>query len=86
MKLHRMEFNDCEMSEVDFGNADLTSSTFKNCNLSKAVFENTNLLKSDFRDAINYSIDPEQNKINQAKFSLPEVVGLLSKYDIIIEN
>jgi fluoroquinolone resistance protein len=86
MKLHRMEFNDCEMIEVDFGNADLTSSTFKNCNLNKAIFENTNLSKSDFRSAINYAIDPEQNKITQAKFSLPEVVGLLSNYNIIIEN
>jgi fluoroquinolone resistance protein len=44
------------------------------------------LEKADLRTAYNYSIDPSINKIKKAKFSLPGVVGLLSKYDIEIER
>jgi hypothetical protein len=43
-----------------------------------------NLEKADFSTAKNYTIDAENNKLKKAIFSLPEVIGLLSKYDIII--
>jgi hypothetical protein len=54
--------------------------------LSGATFENTNLEKADFRTSFNYSIDPEINRIKKAKFALPEVLGLLNKYDLVIEK
>jgi fluoroquinolone resistance protein len=41
--------------------------------------------KTDFRTAINYSIDPENNRIKKAKFNFSEIFGLLDKYDIEIE-
>ena len=44
------------------------------------------LEKADFRTAFNYSIDPENNRMKKAKFSPPEVVGLLNKYDIEIDG
>jgi uncharacterized protein YjbI with pentapeptide repeats len=73
------------MQEVDFTDCDLTQSAFDNCDLAKAKFENTNLEKADFRTAYNYALDPEINKVKKAQFSLPGVVGLLSKYDIVIK-
>ena len=42
--------------------------------------------KADFRNSHNYTIDPETNSIKKAKFSLPDVIGLLSKYNIDIER
>jgi hypothetical protein len=51
----------------------------------KAAFVGTNLEKTDFRTARNYSFDPEQNKLKKARFSHPAVVGLLTKYDIIVD-
>jgi hypothetical protein len=54
--------------------------------LADAKFENTILQKADLRSAFNYAIDPEINKIKKAKFSLPEVTGLLKKYDIEIDR
>jgi len=42
--------------------------------------------KADFRTAYNFSIDPEVNKINRAKFSSMNLAGLLSKYDIEIDD
>jgi uncharacterized protein YjbI with pentapeptide repeats len=58
---------------------------FKNCDLLNTSFMQTNLEKADFRTAINYSFDPELNKIKKAKFSLDGLPGLLMKYNIDIE-
>ena len=48
------------------------------------ISDQTILEKADFRTAKNYSIDPEQNRLKKAKFSLSGVVGLLRKYDIVV--
>jgi uncharacterized protein YjbI with pentapeptide repeats len=85
LKLKNTRFIKCSLHEVDFTEADLTSSVFENCDLQRTIFSNTILEKADFRTAFNYSIDPEVNRIKKAKFSLPGVLGLLSKYAIEID-
>jgi uncharacterized protein YjbI with pentapeptide repeats len=85
LKLKNMRFVNCTLHEVDFTEADLTASLFENCDLQRTLFANTNLEKADFRTAFNYSIDPELNRIKKARFSMPGVLGLLSKYNIDIE-
>ncbi len=70
--------------EVDFTECDLTAASFDNCDMLEATFDRTILEKADFRTAYHYSINPEVNRIKKAKFSLPEVTGLLNKYDIEI--
>lgn len=85
LKLRKMMFTKCELIESDFTGADLSGSVFTECDFNKAIFENTNLSSCDFSTALNYSIDPEKNKITKAKFSILGLRGLLSKYDIIIE-
>jgi uncharacterized protein YjbI with pentapeptide repeats len=73
------------LQEVEFGEADLTGVQFDQCDLNRAVFEQTILEKADFRTARNFTIQPEQNKVNQAKFSVEGLPGLLSHYPIQIE-
>ena len=85
-KLKKTVFKDCSLQEVDFTEADLTEAVFQNCDLAGAVFDNTILEKADLRTAYHYSINPEKNNIKKAKFSLPEVVGLLNNYDIEIQQ
>ena len=71
---------------MDFTESDLTGAIFSNCNLTKSLFDNTILEKADLRTAYNYSIDPENNRVKKAKFSVPGLPGLLDKYDLEIEN
>ena len=85
MKLNRTSFVDCQLHGVDFTEAEMKKTPLKNCDLLNAIFENTKLEKADFSKSINYSIDPEVNKIKGAKFSLPEVIGLLDIYEIQID-
>jgi len=85
-KLKKANFKDAQFQEADFTDCDLTAATFHNCDFAGAKFENTNLERADMRTAYNYTLNPAINRIKKAKFSIPQVVGLLSAYDIIIDK
>ncbi|MFT4968341.1 MAG: fluoroquinolone resistance protein [Chitinophagales bacterium] len=85
VNLARHEFHDCNLTEVDFTEAILIDSTFNNCNLGGAIFDNTHLERADFRTAVNFQIDPANNKMKGAKFSINGLANLLVKYKLDIE-
>jgi fluoroquinolone resistance protein len=85
LKLKHTTFESCGLEEVDFTEADLTGSTLSGCDIRFAAFNNTILEKVDFRNSFHWSIDPENNRIKGAKFSLNNIGGLLDKYKIVIE-
>lgn len=86
MKLNRTSFTDCKLIGVDFTAADLSKSKMTHCDLSAALFDRTILELADLSGSVKYSIDPENNNIKGARFSLPDVIGLLDKYKIKIEK
>jgi len=79
-------FTDCSMIETDFTEADFSDVKFSNCNLNRAFFDRTTLKNADFRTSYNFTIDPDNNNIKKAKFSIYGLPGLLGKYDIKIEG
>ena len=85
MKLHRTSFADSQLKGVDFTEADLRNALFRGCDLLNATFEHTNLEYADLRTSLNYSMDPENNRLKGAIFSVPGVLGLLDKYQIEID-
>jgi uncharacterized protein YjbI with pentapeptide repeats len=85
LKLKETVFTKCQIEEADFTEADLNKSVFNDCNLVGSIFFMTNLQSADFRGAVNYTFDPEQNQIKKAKFANPAVLGLLAKYQISID-
>jgi len=85
LKIKKTKFNNCNLQEVDFVETDLRATVFNDCKLNGAVFEKTLLTEVDFRSAFNYSINPENNQIEKAKFSKTGLAGLLDKYNIIVE-
>jgi uncharacterized protein YjbI with pentapeptide repeats len=85
MNLKKTKFLNSKLNEVDFSEADITASHFSGSDLTAAVFSFSNLEQADFRNAFNYSIDPEKNKVKKSKHSLMGVGGLLDKYQIVIE-
>lgn len=84
MNIKKTIFRNCQLREIDFSESNLTNVIFDNCDLAQAIFINTILDKADFRTAYNYSLDPENNRIKKAKFSILGISGLLDKYDIVI--
>lgn len=85
IKLKSTRFINCSLQEVDFAEAELSGSKFDNCDFKGSIFENTKMEKCDFRGSVNYSIDPEFNKLKKAKFDMPGLIGLLDKYDISLD-
>src|SRR5690606_1391295 len=76
---------DCKLEDVDFSDGQLNEAVFDLCNLRGALFDGTNLMKANFSTATNYSIDPENNKIQGAHFSKDGLSGLLDKYKLKIK-
>jgi len=69
-------FKNCQIKEVDFSNCNAKGVVFYNCDLGRAIFDNTNLEEADFSTALNFSIDPENNKLKKAMFSQHSLDGL----------
>lgn len=84
LNMKSISFKECKIHEAHFNNTSLCGADFTNTDLSGTIFHNCDLSKADFSTAVNYSLDPQTNKIKKAKFSLPEALGLLRGFDIII--
>ena len=81
-KMLKTPFNGCSLKNVIFTETILQGAEFDNCDLSGAVFERTDLQDVDFSTSFNFSIDPELNKMKNARFSSYGLAGLLEKYKI----
>ena len=84
-KLKKMVFRKGTLYGADFSGCDLGGAVFEGCDLKDAKFDNTSLEKADLRTAFNYSIDPTINRLNKARFALPAVIGLLDRFNILVE-
>jgi fluoroquinolone resistance protein len=80
------KFSDCSLVETDFTEADLTDAQFINCNLNQAFFSNTILKNADLRTSYNFIIDPDNNILKKARFSVYGLPGLLAKYDLRVNG
>ena len=81
-KMAKTKFTKCSMQDVNFAGTNLLKAVFEEVNLNGASFERTNLTEADLSKAFNFSIDPENNVIKKAKFSLKDAGGLLEKYNL----
>jgi uncharacterized protein YjbI with pentapeptide repeats len=70
---------------TDFINVDLEGSDFSGSDLQDSRFHNAVLENANFVGAGNYYIDPTANKLKKAKFSVPEVLSLLARFEIKVE-
>lgn len=82
--LSSSQFSQCQLKEADFTEANLSGVFLDECNLAGAIFDQTNLEKTDFSSAVNYELNPDENKIRGAIFSKEGLAGLLSSYHIKI--
>lgn len=82
LKIKGTKFIGCKLHEVDFTETDLADAQFLDCDLERATFDRTILVGADLRSAINFTIDPDLNRIKKAKFSEHGALSLLTKYGI----
>jgi fluoroquinolone resistance protein len=82
LKLKGINFISCKLIETDFTECDLSGANFQDCDLLGAVFDQTNLENVDFCSPNNFIIEPDKNKLKNAKFSVEGLPGLLTKFGI----
>lgn len=85
MSLKKVKILNCQAKEVIFIEANLEHAQFSGTDLEGSIFSNTNLSKANFETAINYSINPFENNVKKAIFSMPDAISLLGSLDIIIK-
>ncbi|MDX2480524.1 MAG: pentapeptide repeat-containing protein [Desulfuromusa sp.] len=82
LNISQIIMNDCSAKEVDFTEANLTRGNFNATNFLNSRFSKTNLTQSDFRNSINYDINPECNQLKKTRFSVLKLfryfLGLIS--------
>lgn len=86
LDLRKSIMKGCKAHEIDLAETNLNDAILCGTDFAAARFANTNLTKADLRQAINYAIRPDSNKIKKARFSLPEATSLLYGLDIDIEG
>jgi len=90
----KIEFYDTVFADLNEFGIEIRNKTFENCrfvhsnfkltDFERSQFVHTKLNSADFTDAINYSIDLNENDIRKAKFTLPDVINLLNSFEIEI--
>ena len=85
-KMVKTKFSDSSMKNMVFTEANLTQAVFSRTDLDGTLFSQTLLKEADFTTAINYAIDPALNLVKKAKFSLYGLPGLLTRYDINVQE
>ena len=86
LNLTNINMINCIAKDVDFTDANLTQANCTHTDFSNSRFINTNLTKADFRNALNYAINVNQNLLKKTRFSLPEAMSLLYGLDIILSD
>jgi uncharacterized protein YjbI with pentapeptide repeats len=84
LNLKSISITECVAREDDFRECDLSKAILTMNDFKNTLFCNTNLIKADFTSSTNYAINVLNNKIQGAKFSLPDVISLLSGIGIEI--
>lgn len=82
--LTEIQIESCKAQNVDFRGADLSHAHLMETDFRNSLFLHTKLIHADFTGAFHYHIDIALNFLQKAKFSFPEVIGLLTPLDIEI--
>ncbi|WP_375724049.1 pentapeptide repeat-containing protein [Arcobacter sp. KX21116] len=78
LDLRQIKFVNSLIRDTGFEECNLEKALFKTCDLEQSVFIKNNLQKANFETSKNYLIDPKQNDIKNATFSLPEALSFLT--------
>lgn len=85
LEIPNFKAQNSSLKEVDLSEGKFPGASFCGSNLKNALFNASDLSGSDFRNAINYFLDPRFTRIKKSKFSMPEAMSLLNALEIIVE-
>ena len=84
LRLAGAVIRDSLAKEADFREAVLSKADLTGTDFAGALFGGTDLCGANLAGARNYAINPKENKVKDARFSLPEAMALLYCLDVKI--
>jgi len=84
LNLADLECIECDCAEVDFTEADLRRSRFAGTTLRGAIFSQTRLEQADLSRALEDFVDPLENRVAGAKFSMAATIRLAGRFGISV--
>ncbi len=85
VKMDACDFSNCIARRASFRDLSLKGMIFRGADLEGAEFVNADLRQADFRQATGYLISPRENRLEKARFSLPEATRLLHGLGIVLD-
>lgn len=85
VKLEACDFSGCIARRASFRDLSLKGMSFRDADLEGTEFVNADLRQADFRGATGYAISPRENRLEKARFSLPEATRLLHGLGILLD-
>ncbi|HEX3776255.1 MAG TPA: pentapeptide repeat-containing protein [Polyangiaceae bacterium] len=85
VKMELCDFSRAIAHRASFRDLSLKSCIFRDADLSESEFVNADLRQADFRGASGYVINPKENRLEKARFSLPEAVRLLNGLGVLLD-
>jgi uncharacterized protein YjbI with pentapeptide repeats len=85
LKMANTKFVRCKAHETTFADLDLTGADFSDTELNGAKFLDTDLTSADLSTAIEYGINPNENRLNKTKFSPEAAIQLAETLGVIVE-
>jgi uncharacterized protein YjbI with pentapeptide repeats len=86
LKMKRASFIGCRIDECDFENAFLVEARFDDSVFRQTLFHGCDLTGASFLEAKGYGIDPRNNIVKKATFSVPDVLALVECFGVEIKN
>lgn len=86
LALTELVMEECKANEVDLRGGDFSEASFILTDFAGSQFMHTKLRGADFSEAFNYVIDPVENTITKAKFTMPDAMNLLVSFDIEVDG
>ncbi len=84
MNFRKFDFAKSALTHCTFADCDLSESKLGGCDLSGTEFFRCDLRKADLRHAGGFIIDVNNNRLQGARFTYPEVLDLLDGLGIVI--
>lgn len=85
IRLDRFDFSDCSIVGSMFSQCSLVEADLRRCSLEETEFFRCDLSKADMREATGYQVDIMTCRLKDARFSFPEVMGLLNGLGIKVD-
>ncbi len=86
LKMKRVAMKSCDIYECFFQETALGLADFSRSRFRGTLFDKCDLQKASFFRAEGYQIDPRTNDVRKAVFSVPDVLGLLGSFGIVLKD